>query len=133
MRRVFIANRGEIALRAVRACRKLGLETVSAYSGADAASPHVFAADHAICIGPPAARASYLSVPTLVQAALGTGCDAVYPGYGFLAEKAGFARACAAASLTFIGPSAEAIEAMGDKVAGRRLAAAQGLPVVPGS
>src|SRR5207244_12478867 len=104
MRRVLIANRGEIALRAVRACRKLGLETVAAYSRADAASPHVFAADHAVCIGPPPASASYLSIPALIQAALGTGRDAAYPASRFLADKAASAPPPAEAAPASAGP-----------------------------
>jgi acetyl-CoA carboxylase biotin carboxylase subunit len=130
---VLIANRGEIALRAIRACRRLGLETVAVHSTADANSPHIWAADQAVCIGPPPPKASYLMADALLEVALRTGCDAVYPGYGFLSEKSEFAAACAAAGLTFVGPSAEAIALMGDKVAARRTAAALGIPVVPGS
>ncbi|MGH9354051.1 MAG: biotin carboxylase N-terminal domain-containing protein, partial [Terriglobia bacterium] len=103
--RVLIANRGEISLRAIRVCRRLGLQTVAVYSTADVNSPHVWAADHAICIGPPPAKASYLNVDALLEVARGTGCDAVYPGYGFLSEKSEFAAKCAAAGLTFVGPS----------------------------
>src|SRR5487761_1862977 len=107
LQRVFIANRGEIALRAVRACRSLGLETVAAYSTADANSPHVWAADRAICIGPPPPRDSYLNIAGLVEAAKASGCDAIYPGYGFLSEKSEFAAACAQEGLVFIGPRPE--------------------------
>ena len=133
MKRVFIANRGEIALRAVRACRRLGLETVAAYSTADANSPHVWSADRAICVGPPQPRDSYLNIPGLVEAAKASGCDAVYPGYGFLSEKSEFATACAKEGLAFVGPRAETIALMGDKVAARRTAMQHGIPVVPGS
>src|SRR5215831_1062613 len=133
VRRVLIANRGEIALRAARACRQLGLESVAVHSTADANSPHVWAADHAVCIGPPPASASYLHAPALIETASAFKCDAVYPGYGFLSEKSDFAAKCRAAGLTFIGPSEETIACMGDKVAARRMAASLGLPIVPGS
>jgi acetyl-CoA carboxylase, biotin carboxylase subunit len=133
MQRVLVANRGEIALRAVRAARKLGLQTVAAYSDADRNSPHVWAADHSVCIGPPAAALSYLNGAALIEAARGTACDALYPGYGFLSEKSSFAAACREAGLIFIGPSPEAIAVMGDKVAARRAAERNGVPVVPGS
>jgi acetyl-CoA carboxylase biotin carboxylase subunit len=133
VKRVLIANRGEIAIRAIRACRKLGLETVAVYSDADRNSAHVWAADRSLCIGPPPAAASYLNAAAIVEAARGTGCDAVYPGYGFMAENSDFAAACVAAGLVFIGPSAEVIALMGDKVAARRTAQGEGIPVVPGS
>jgi acetyl-CoA carboxylase biotin carboxylase subunit len=132
VKRVLIANRGEIALRAIRTCRKLGLETVAVYSDADRNSAHVWAADRSLCIGPPGA-ASYLHAGALVEAGRGTGCDAVYPGYGFMAENSGFAAACAEAGLVFIGPSAELIALMGDKVAARHTAQDEGIPVVRGS
>ncbi len=133
MRRVLIANRGEIALRAVRVCRRLGLESVAVYSSADANSPHRWAADHAICIGPPPPKASYLNAAALIEVAVASQCDAVYPGYGFLAENNSFAQRCAAADLVFIGPDCESIARMGAKVAARETAAAAGVPVVPGS
>jgi acetyl-CoA carboxylase, biotin carboxylase subunit len=133
MKRVLIANRGEIALRATRACRKNGLESVAVYSTADAASPHVFAADTAVCIGQESPRDSYLSEAGLLETAVATGCDAVYPGYGFLAESATFAEACQRRGLTFVGPSAEAIRTMGDKAMARKTAQRLGVPVVPGS
>ena len=133
VRRVLIANRGEIALRAVRACRQLSLESVAVYSSADANSPHRWAADHAICIGPPQPQASYLNAGALIETAVASKCDAVYPGYGFLAENSTFAERCAEADLTFIGPDGESIARMGDKVAARQTAAAIGIPVVPGS
>jgi acetyl-CoA carboxylase, biotin carboxylase subunit len=133
MKRILVANRGEIALRAVRAARKLGLQTVAAYSQADRNSPHVWAADHGVCIGPPAAALSYLNGAALIEAARGTACDALYPGYGFLSEKSAFAAACREQGLIFIGPSPEAIGVMGDKVQARRAAERNGVPVVPGS
>jgi acetyl-CoA carboxylase biotin carboxylase subunit len=133
VRRVLIANRGEIALRAVRACRRLGIETVAVHSTADANSPHVWAADRSVCIGPPSARLSYLHGDALVEVALRTGCNAVYPGYGFLSERSAFAARVAAAGLTFVGPDAATIATMGDKVAARQAARDAGIPVVPGS
>ena len=133
LRRVLIANRGEIALRAVRTCRRLGLESVAVYSAADGNSPHRWAADHAIRIGPPPPKLSYLNSAALIEVASALKCDAVYPGYGFLAEDSAFAERCAQAGLTFIGPSPEVIARMGDKVAARQVAASLGIPVVPGS
>ncbi len=129
---VLIANRGEIALRIIRACHKLGLRAVAVYSAADADSPHVSAADDAVPPGPAAAADSYLNVSAILSAAARAGADAIHPGYGFLAENAAFARACAEAGLVFIGPSPEAIATMGDKRAARQLAAGLGLPVLPG-
>ena len=133
MKRVFIANRGEIAARILRTCRAAGLEAVAVYSTADRDTPYLSDADRAVCIGPAPAAQSYLLGDALLAAALGTGCDAIHPGYGFMAENAGFARRCAEHGLTFIGPSPEAIELMGDKIAGRAAAIANGVPVVPGS
>lgn len=133
MKKVLIANRGEIALRAVRACRKAGMESVAVYSQADAASPHVWAADQAVCIGPASASSSYLISGLLIEVAKKTGCDAVYPGYGFLSERETFARECVEAGLIFVGPSAEIIATMGDKAAARRTAKRLGIPVVPGT
>ena len=133
MKRVLIANRGEIAARILRACRAAGLEAVAVYSTADRDAPYLAQADRAVCIGPPPAAQSYLLADALLAAALGTGCDAVHPGYGFMAENTGFARRCAEHGLTFVGPSPEAIELMGDKIAGRAAAIANGVPVVPGS
>lgn len=133
MKRVLIANRGEIAMRAVQACRKAGLESVAVYSQADAAAPHVWAADQAICIGPAPASKSYLLGDLQIEVARATHCDAVYPGYGFLSESESFANACKEARLIFIGPSAEVIATMGDKAAARRTAISLGISVVPGS
>ena len=132
-KRVLIANRGEIALRAIRVCHRLGLQAVAVYSTADAVSPHVWAADRAVCIGGPAAQDSYLAIASLIHVALETGCSAVYPGYGFLAENTKFAEQCAQHGIKFIGPSVETIGVMGDKSTARELALNQGVPVVPGS
>jgi acetyl-CoA carboxylase biotin carboxylase subunit len=129
--RVLIANRGEIAVRIARACREMGVGTVAVYSEIDARAPHVLAADDAVCIGPPPSNESYLNVERVIEAARATKAEAVHPGYGFLAENAGFARAVRDAGLKFIGPAAEAIANMGDKPAARRAAAAAGVPVAP--
>lgn len=133
MRRVLIANRGEIAVRVIRACRELNLETVAVYSEADAASLHVRMADEAVAIGPPPALRSYLNIPRLMQVAVDTGCDAVHPGYGFLSENPAFAQVCEAMGITFVGPSSATLRLLGDKIAARDLAARAGVPVVPGS
>ena len=128
-----IANRGEIALRVLRACRELGIETVAVYSQADADALHVQLAGQAVCIGPARAADSYLNQDALLTVAKATGCDGVHPGYGFLSENADFADACAAAGLTFIGPSGDAIRKAGSKSAARDLMRAAGVPVTPGS
>jgi acetyl-CoA/propionyl-CoA carboxylase, biotin carboxylase, biotin carboxyl carrier protein len=128
---VFVANRGEIAIRILRAARALGLRTVAVYSDADREAPHVRAADAALRIGPAPATESYLSIPSLLDAAARSGAQAVHPGYGFLSENAGFARACADAGLTFVGPPAGVIERLGRKDEARRLALAADVPVVP--
>ena len=133
MRRVLVANRGEIAFRAIRVCRQLGLESVAVYSSADANSCHRWAADQAICIGPPPPKSSYLNAGALIETAAALKCDAIYPGYGFLAENHAFAERSRQAGLTFIGPDSDSIARMGDKVAARQAAAAAGIPVVPGS
>ena len=133
LRRVLIANRGEIALRVLRACREMGIETVAAYSEADAEALHVQLATESVCIGPVKAADSYLNQDALLTAALATGCDSVHPGYGFLSENADFADACARAGLAFIGPSGDAIRKAGSKSAARDLMKTAGVPVIPGS
>jgi acetyl-CoA carboxylase, biotin carboxylase subunit len=132
IRRVFIANRGEIALRVIRTCRALGLETVLAVSAADRGSLPAQNADRAVCIGPGRPADSYLNIDAVVQAALATGADAVHPGYGFLSERAPFARRCEETGLVFIGPTAAQIDAVGDKLRARAEAEAANVPVVPG-
>jgi acetyl-CoA carboxylase biotin carboxylase subunit len=133
LKRVLIANRGEIALRIVRACHEEGLEAVAVYSSADRSSPHVRAADQAVAIGPATPSQSYLDIDRLVEAALSSGSDAVHPGYGFLAERAPFAEAVERAGLAWVGPPPQAIRAMGDKTEARRRMQAAGVPIVPGS
>jgi acetyl-CoA carboxylase, biotin carboxylase subunit len=133
IRRVLVANRGEIAVRIIRACRDLGIETVQVFSTADRDSLAVRLADHSVCIGGATAAESYLSAKTLVEAAVMTNADAVHPGYGFLSENAEFAELCVKAGLIFIGPSAAVIRLMGDKAAARRAAMTAGIPVTPGS
>jgi acetyl-CoA carboxylase biotin carboxylase subunit len=131
--KILIANRGEIALRIQRACRELGIATVAVHSTADAEAMHVRLADESVCIGPPPAKDSYLNIHSILSAAAITGADAIHPGYGFLSENAGFAEMVDAHGLTFIGPSAEHIGMMGDKIAAKAAMAAVGVPVVPGS
>jgi acetyl-CoA carboxylase biotin carboxylase subunit len=131
--RVLVANRGEIALRIIRACHEEGLEAVAVYSDADRLAPHVRAADAAVALGAPPASESYLNIPKLLAAARATGCRAVHPGYGFLSERAAFAQACVDAGLLFVGPPPSAIAAMGDKTEARRRMQAAGVPIVPGS
>ena len=131
--RILIANRGEIALRIIRACRELGVAPVVVYSQADAQAGYLELADEAICIGPAQAAKSYLNIPSVISAAEVTGCEAIHPGYGFLAENAHFAEVCRDCKLTFIGPSPESMALLGDKVAARRLAKKAKVPVVPGS
>jgi acetyl-CoA carboxylase biotin carboxylase subunit len=132
IRRLLIANRGEIALRIVRACRELGVESVAVYSDADRDLPFVAAADRALRIGPPPPAQSYLNIDALLAAARDTGADAVHPGYGFLSERARFARACEAAGLIFVGPPAAALERLGSKTGARALMQTAGVPIVPG-
>lgn len=131
--KVLIANRGEIALRVIRACRALGVKTVAVYSEADAAARHVTEADEAVLIGPPPAPASYLNIEAILTAAHQTGVQAIHPGYGFMSENAEFARRCGEAGLVFIGPPPDVIQKMGDKVAARQMMAAAGVPIVPGT
>jgi acetyl-CoA carboxylase biotin carboxylase subunit len=132
LRRVLVANRGEIAVRVLRTCQRLGIETVLAVSDADADSVPARLADRTIWIGPASAAESYLSVDAVVAAAVAAGADAIHPGYGFLSENPRLARACEAAGIVFIGPSADVLEAAGDKLAARNHAVAAGLPVLPG-
>jgi len=132
-KKILIANRGEIALRVLRACRELGVKTVAVHSEADARALHVRFADEAVCIGPAAASKSYLNIPAIISAAEITAADAIHPGYGFLSENAEFARICARCNITFIGPTPEAMRAWGDKVTARKNAARFGLPLLTGS
>jgi acetyl-CoA carboxylase biotin carboxylase subunit len=131
--RVLVANRGEIAVRVIRSLHELGIEAVAVYSTSDRDSRHVELADHAVCIGPPAASESYLQISNVVAAAETTGCDAIHPGYGFLAENADFVRACVANDLAFVGPPADIVEQLGDKIRAKEAMSAAGVPLVPGS
>ena len=131
--RILVANRGEIAVRIIRCCREMGIETVAVYSTADAEALHVQLATEAVCIGPPAAKDSYLHQKNILTAALMTGCDALHPGFGFLSENSSFAHLCEESGLTFIGPSSEVIAQLGNKQAARELVQQVGVPVVPGS
>ncbi|MGH7599633.1 MAG: acetyl-CoA carboxylase biotin carboxylase subunit, partial [bacterium] len=133
MKKILIANRGEIALRIIRACKELGIKTVAVYSEADAESLHVRFADEAVCIGPGPSRESYLNIPRLISAAEVTNAEAIHPGYGFLAENAHFAEVCASCNLKFIGPSPEMITAMGDKSLAKETMRRAGVPTIPGS
>jgi len=132
-RKILIANRGEIALRIIRAARELGIETVAVYSEADRDSLHVRLADEAVCIGPPPSSASYLHIPRIISAAEITAADAIHPGYGFLSENAHFAEVCESCEIRFIGPTSEMIRSMGDKAVARKTVSAVGVPVTPGS
>ncbi|NWF50056.1 MAG: acetyl-CoA carboxylase biotin carboxylase subunit [Ignavibacteriaceae bacterium] len=131
--KILIANRGEIALRVIRACKELGIKTVAVYSEADRDSLHVTFADEAVCIGPPLAKDSYLKIPAIISAAQITGADAIHPGYGFLAENASFSEICAESKIKFIGPTPEMISAMGDKAYAKETMKQHGVPVIPGS
>ncbi len=132
-KKILIANRGEIALRLIRACRELGVPTVAVYSQADTTSLHIQQADESVCIGPPPAAASYLNRHALLSTAEVTDADAIHPGYGFLAENAEFVEMCQSVGLTFIGPTAEHIRLMGDKARAKETMTEAGVPVVPGS
>src|SRR4029079_15844468 len=131
--KVLVANRGEIAVRVIRACRELGIQVVVAHSEADRESLAVQLADEAVCVGPAASDRSYLNIPNIVSAALVTGCDGVHPGYGFLSENAYLAEVVEQCGLTFIGPPPGVIELLGDKLAARRMMQQAGVPTVPGS
>ncbi|MDN3519808.1 acetyl-CoA carboxylase biotin carboxylase subunit [Aquisalimonas lutea] len=133
MKRVLVANRGEIAVRVIRACREMNIEAVAVYSKADANALHVELADRAICVGPARVTDSYLNMDAIIQIALSTGCDGIHPGYGFLSENPEFAQKCSDEGLTFIGPDASIIRAMGDKVQGRLIAKEAGVPIVDGT
>lgn len=132
-KKVLVANRGEIALRVIRACKELGIRTVAIHSEADAASLHVRAADEKVCVGPPEAALSYRNIPNVLSAAEITGVDAIHPGYGFLSENAHFAEVCESIGVKFIGPTSENIAMMGDKAKAREVVSKRGLPVTPGS
>ncbi|HMF88062.1 MAG TPA: biotin carboxylase N-terminal domain-containing protein, partial [Gemmatimonadaceae bacterium] len=132
-KKILIANRGEIALRVIRACRELGVQTVAVYSEADRESLHVRFADDDVCIGPAPARESYLNIPRIIAAAEIAGADAIHPGYGFLAENAEFAETCVASNIAFIGPTAQQIRIMGDKAAARKAMQEVGVPIIPGT
>ena len=132
-KKILIANRGEIAVRIIRACREIGIRSVAVYSTADRTTLHAQIADEAVCIGPPATKDSYLNMNAIVQAAIKTGCDAIHPGFGFLSENAEFARLCESYGLVFIGPSYHSIEMLGDKAAAKATMKAAGVPVIPGS
>jgi acetyl-CoA carboxylase biotin carboxylase subunit len=132
-KKILIANRGEIALRVIRTCKELGINTVAVYSEADEESLHVTFADEAVCIGPPPSSESYLKIPGIISAAQITGADAIHPGYGFLAENSNFSEICAESDIKFIGPSSEMINAMGDKSYAKETMKKNGVPVIPGS
>src|SRR6059058_4899668 len=131
--RVLVANRGDVAVRVIRALHEIGAEAVAVYSTADAGALHTRLADRAVCIGPPPAAESYLNMPSIVAAAEITGCEAIHPGWGFLAENPEFVRACEDNDLVFVGPDADVMSRMGDKVEAKEELGAAGVPLVPGS
>src|SRR3954462_3092397 len=131
--RVLVANRGEIAVRVIRALHELGIEAVAIYSTADADALHVRLADHAVCVGPPPAAESYLRIPSVIAAAETTGCEAAHPGYGFLAENTSFVEACVDNDLVFVGPPADVMALMGDKISAKQAMRAADVPTVPGT
>ena len=132
-KKVLIANRGEIAVRIIRACREIGIPTVAVFSQADADSLHVSLATEAYCIGPNESSASYLNIPAIISAALISGADAIHPGYGFMSERADFAEICKEHNIKFIGPSPKSMELMGDKATARKTMIASGVPITPGT
>ena len=132
-KKILVANRGEIAIRIIRACKEMGIATVAIYSEADKNSLHVRMADEAVCVGPPPNKESYLNMPNIISAAIITGAEAIHPGYAYFSEQASFAEACEACNLKFIGPKASSIELMGDKARAKETAAKAGVPVIPGS
>ena len=131
--KLLIANRGEIAVRIIRTCKEMGIQTVAVYSTADKSSLHVQLADEAVCIGGPLANDSYLNMNAIIQAACNTGCDAIHPGFGYLSENSTFARLVEKCGMTFIGPSGDVIDQMGNKSVARQMMIEAGVPVVPGS
>ncbi|MBU2644136.1 acetyl-CoA carboxylase biotin carboxylase subunit [bacterium] len=131
--KILVANRGEIAVRIIRACREMGIQSVAVYSEADAESLHLKLADEQVCIGPPISAKSYLNIDSIIQAAKETGAEAIHPGYGYLAEKEEFAKACADSGIVFIGPTPHNLSLAGDKIAGKKVVAAAGVPVIPSS
>src|ERR1700687_1761169 len=132
-KKILIANRGEIAVRVIRACREMGIPTVAVYSQADESCLHVRYADEAVCIGPPPTRESYSHIPNIISAAIITGAEAIHPGYGFLAENSHFAEACEAVGIKFIGPRPSVLERLGDKAQARELARSANVPIIPGT
>src|SRR5256885_15526295 len=132
-KKILVASRGEIALRVIRACRELGIQSVAVHSTVDADALHVKFADQAVCIGPPPAKQSYLHIPAIISAAEITGADAIHPGYGFLSENADFAEVCRKCGLAFIGPTPEIMRLMGAKISARNAMTAAGVPILPGT
>ena len=131
--KILIANRGEIAMRVMRSCREMGIRSVAVYSEADRTAKHVLYADEAVCLGPAASKESYLNIEKIIEAAKEHNADAIHPGYGFLSENSEFVRRCQAEGIIFIGPSAETMDMMGDKISARKCMKAANVPVVPGT